>query len=148
MASALGPLFIFDWATCNNYFTWFFESGKNDNVKRENLTDLHLVSAMEKANSDNPLIIITDNTAEKIVAEYGDRLAVGTFLDAVDIETMPPMMPVNALVKLMMYHSLAKKEVYLVISDRYIYDLLKEAKIPNVIDLEELGTILKKHKFK
>lgn len=148
MTIILSPLFILDWATCNNYFSWFYECDKNEHDKRKNLTDLHLASAMEKANSDNTLIIIPNNTSEKIIIDYEGRMAeIDTFLGAVDIENLPQnFSQVVALVKLSVYYSLTKRDVYIVVSDKYIYDILKrQIKLNNVIDLDELGIVLKKH---
>lgn len=140
------PIFIFDLATCTNYFIWNLGVEEKEE-ERKNLYDLFLKSAVSKADKKYPLIAIPDNIVEKLVTSFSDRpLGVDAFLEATDIISSPVFRELNiedSLIKLAALYTFLKKPIYLVVSDIQIYDTLKQANNGlKVLNLKDVGKIL------
>lgn len=141
------PIFILDWATCNNYVLWFYECDDSDDQRRTHLMDLQCASASQKANSQNPLMIIAEDMADNLSKQYPERdMVVDSFLEAAEIKSFVLPMPImDQIVRLAGIYSLTKRPVYIVASDPFLSAELKKQNGLKVINLDEVGPILASH---
>lgn len=134
-------LFVFDLATCNNYFEWFFEYDLDNKEKRDILNKTHIESAKYKATEERPTIVINNIISEILVKNYEKErpFVLDTFMEALEIRQLSDDIGIDqSIIKLASIYNITNQKVYFIISDVALRSKLKDIGIENVLSLSEL----------